>query len=176
MFVGGAERDVARAMPALEAVGKTITHLGPLGSGQVAKAVNQVMIGGMYMGVAEGLVLGLKGGLDPARLVAALSGGSAQSWVLANRSGRMIDDEYPLGFRTALHRKDIGIALELAGEAGLLLPLAMLVSVLEDRLIAAGHGDEDMSVIARAIRELAVTEPTAVPGDLAADAGSPVGK
>ena len=72
--------------------------------------------------------------------------------------------------------QDIGIALELAGEAGLLLPLAMLVSVLEDRLIAAGHGDEDMSVIARAIRELAVTEPTAVPGDLAADAGSPVGK
>ena len=176
MFVGGAEQDVARAMPALEAVGKTITHLGPLGSGQVAKAVNQVMIGGMYMGVAEGLVLGLKAGLDPARLVAALSGGSAQSWVLANRSGRMIDDEYPLGFRTALHRKDIGIALELAGESGLLLPMAMLVSVLEDRLIAAGHGDEDMSVIARAIRELAVTEPTAVPEDLAADAGSPVGK
>jgi 3-hydroxyisobutyrate dehydrogenase len=176
MFVGGAEQDVARAMPALEAVGKTITHLGPLGSGQVAKAVNQVMIGGMYMGVAEGLVLGLKAGLDPARLVAALSGGSAQSWVLANRSGRMIDDEYPLGFRTALHRKDIGIALELAGESGLLLPMAMLVSVLEDRLITAGHGDEDMSVIARAIRELAVTEPTAVPEDLAADAGSPVGK
>jgi len=176
MFVGGAEVDVARAMPVLEAVGKTITHLGPLGSGQVAKAVNQVMIGGMYMGVAEGLVLGLKAGLDPARLVAALSGGSAQSWVLANRSGRMIDDEYPLGFRTALHRKDIGIALELAGEAGLLLPTAMLVSVLEDRLIASGHGDEDMSVIARAIRDLAVTEPAAVPGDVAADAESPVGK
>src|SRR5664280_3830528 len=65
MFVGGAEPDVARARPILEALGKTITHLGPLGSGQAAKAVNQVVISGIYLGVAEGIVLGLKAGLDP---------------------------------------------------------------------------------------------------------------
>jgi 3-hydroxyisobutyrate dehydrogenase-like beta-hydroxyacid dehydrogenase len=76
MFVGGAEPDVARARPILEAMGKTITHLGPLGSGQAAKAVNQVVISGVYLGVAEGIVLGLKAGLDPHRLVEALSGGS----------------------------------------------------------------------------------------------------
>jgi 3-hydroxyisobutyrate dehydrogenase len=159
MFVGGAEADAARARPVLEAVGKTITHLGPLGNGQAAKAVNQVIISGAYLGAAEGLVLGLKAGLDPRQLVAALSGGSAQSWVLGNRSGRMIDDEYPLGFRLALHRKDLGIALEMASETGAMLPLSMLVAALEDRLLAGGHGDEDMSVIARAIRELAEPEP-----------------
>jgi 3-hydroxyisobutyrate dehydrogenase len=158
MFMGGSDEDVARARPVLEAMGKTITHLGPVGNGQAAKAVNQVVIGGAYLGLAEGLILGLSAGLDPQKLVAALSGGSAQSWALTNRSGRMIDDEYPLGFRLALHRKDLGIALELAGEKKVMLPLAMLVAALEDRLMAGGHGDEDMSVIARAIRELAETD------------------
>lgn len=158
MFVGGSDEDVARARPVLEVMGKTITHLGPVGSGQSAKAVNQVVISGAYLSLAEGLILGLKAGLDPERLVAALAGGSAQSWALANRSGRMIDDEYPLGFRLALHRKDLGIALEMAGESGLMLPLAMLVAALEDRLMAAGHGNEDMSVLARAVRELAQTD------------------
>ena len=154
MFVGGAEPDVARARPILEALGKTITHMGPLGNGQAAKAVNQVVIGGVYLGVAEGIVLGLKAGLDLHRLVEALSGGSAQSWVLANRSSRMIDDEYPLGFRLALHRKDLGIALELAEQTGTMMPLAMLAAAMEDRLLAQGHGDQDMSVVARVIREL----------------------
>ena len=161
IFVGGSDSDVARARPVLEAIGRTITHLGPLGNGQAAKAVNQVIICGTYLGVAEGIVLGIRAGLDPGRLVEALAGGAAQSWVLANRSGRMIDDEYPLGFRLALHRKDVGIALELAGETGVMLPAAMLGAALEDRLLDGGHGDEDMSVLARAIREL--SEPVAPP-------------
>jgi 3-hydroxyisobutyrate dehydrogenase len=164
MFVGGAEEDVSRAMPVLEAMGKTITHLGPLGSGQAGKAVNQVIIAGAYLGLAEGLVLGMRAGLDPVRLMAALSGGSAQSWALTNRSSRMIDDEYPLGFKLNLHRKDLGIAMELAGETGVMLPLAMLVATLEDRLIVGGHGDEDLSVLARAIRELADPLPADPPG------------
>ena len=168
MFVGGGEGDVARAQPVLEAMGRTITHLGPLGSGQAAKAVNQVIISGAYLGVAEGIVLGMKAGLDPHRLVEALSGGAAQGWVLANRSGRMIDDEYPLGFRLGLHRKDLGIALEMAGQTGVMLPVAMLAAALEDRLLSTGHGDEDMSVLARAIRDL--SEP--VPAPAAADDGA----
>ncbi len=152
VFVGGAPEDVARAQPVLRAIGKTITHLGPLGSGQAAKAVNQVVISGAYLSVAEGLVLGMRAGLDPHRLVEALSAGAAQSWVLANRSGRVIDDDYPLGFRVALHRKDLGIALQLAGALDLELPVAALTAGLEDALIAASHGDEDMSALARVIR------------------------
>ena len=161
IFVGGSDSDVARARPILEAIGRTITHMGPLGNGQAAKAVNQVIIGGAYLGVAEGIVLGIRAGLDPHLLVEALSGGAAQSWILANRSARMIDDEYPLGFRLALHRKDLGIALEMAGETGVMLPVAMLAAALEDRLLDEGHGDEDMSVLARVIREL--SEPVAPP-------------
>ena len=151
MFVGGDPADVARAMPVLQAMGRTITHLGPLGSGQAAKAVNQVIICGAYLGVAEGIVLGMRAGLNPEQLVAALSGGAAQSWTLANRSARMIEDEYPLGFRLALHRKDLGIALEMARGLDLDLPLAALTAALEDGLLAEGHGDEDMSVLARAV-------------------------
>ena len=159
MFVGGDEAAVIRARPVLEAMGKTITHLGPLGSGQAGKAVNQVIIGAAYLGVAEGMVLGMRAGLDARRLVEALSGGAAQSWVLANRSGRMIDDEYPLGFRLALHRKDLGIALELARGLSVSLPVAAPAS-LEDQLMAEGRGDEDMSVLAHAIRELSNRRPS----------------
>lgn len=151
VFVGGDDADVPRAMPVLQTIGRTVTHLGPLGSGQAAKAVNQVIVCGAYMGVAEGIVLGMRAGLDPAQLVAALSGGAAQSWTLANRSGRMIEDDYPLGFRLALHRKDLGIALEMARGLDLDLPLAGLTAALEDGLLADGHGDDDMSVLARAV-------------------------
>jgi len=153
IFAGGSEADVARAMPVLEAMGKTITHMGPSGSGQAAKAVNQVILAGAYLGAAEGLVLGLRAGLDPSRLVAALSGGSAQSWVLANRSKNMVDDTYPLGFKLSLHRKDLGIAIDLARTLGTEMPLARLTADLEDELVAGGHGSEDMSVLARAIRD-----------------------
>lgn len=154
IFVGGDPADAARARPVLGAMGKTITHLGPVGSGQAVKAVNQVILAGVYLGVAEGIVLALKAGLDVEQTVAALSGGAAQSWVLANRSGRMIADDYPLGFRVDLHRKDLGIALDLASETGTTLPIAALCAAFEIGLIAQGHADEDMSNLARVIREL----------------------
>ncbi len=155
IFVGGASKDVGRARPVLEAMGKTITHVGPVGAGQAVKAVNQVILAGTYLGVAEGIVLAMKAGLDVEQVVGALSGGAAQSWVLANRSGRMIANDYPLGFKVALHRKDLGIALELAAETGAVLPIAALCDQLESGLIGRGHGDEDLSAVARSIRELA---------------------
>ena len=154
ILVGGAPADVERARPVLQAIGRTITHLGPVGAGQATKAVNQVILAGTYLGVAEGLVLALKAGLDPAQVVEALSGGAAQSWVLANRSGRILANEYPLGFKVALHLKDLGIALAVAREAGAVLPVAALAAQLESGLVATGHADDDMSALARAIRSL----------------------
>lgn len=152
IFVGGEAPDVERARPVLEAVGKTITHVGPIGSGQAVKAVNQVILAGTYLGVAEGIVLAMKAGLDVEQVVGALGGGAAQSWVLANRSGRMLANDYPLGFKVTLHRKDLGIALGLAGETGASLPVTELATELEDDLVAGGHGDDDMSALARSIR------------------------
>ena len=154
IMVGGGAGDVARARPVLEAMGRTITHLGPIGSGQATKAVNQVILCGAYLAVAEGIVLALKEGLDPQLVVSALSGGAAQSWVLTNRSGRMIADDYPLGFKVALHRKDLAIALDMARRDGATLPVVALAAQLENGLIAQGHGDEDMSALARAVRRL----------------------
>jgi 3-hydroxyisobutyrate dehydrogenase len=158
IFVGGDPADVERARPILEGMGKTITHLGPLGSGQAAKAVNQVILAGAYLGVAEGIVLAIKAGLDPEQLVGALSGGAARSWVLENRSGRMIKNEYPIGFKVALHHKDMGIGLGLARETGASLPVAALFEQFLTGLIAQGHGDDDTSAVARTIRQLSALE------------------
>jgi 3-hydroxyisobutyrate dehydrogenase len=154
IFVGGDERDVEHARPVLGALGRTITHVGPIGAGQAVKAVNQVILAGAYLGVAEGIVLAIKAGLDVEQVVGALGGGAAQSWVLANRSGRMLDNDYPLGFKISLHRKDLAIALELAAQLGAALPVSALAAQLESGLIAQGHGDDDMSALARAIRGL----------------------
>ena len=158
IFVGGEVADLDRARPLLQAMGTTITHVGPIGAGQAVKAVNQVILAGTYLGVAEGLVLAMKAGLDGEQVVAALSGGAAQSWVLANRSGRMLANDYPLGFKVALHRKDLGIALQLARETGTALPISALCEQLEAGLIGKGHGDDDVSAVARAIRELSGLE------------------
>jgi 3-hydroxyisobutyrate dehydrogenase len=158
IFVGGDAADVERARPILAAMGKTITHVGPIGAGQAVKAVNQVILAGTYLGVAEGIVLAIKAGLDVTQVVDALGGGAAQSWVLANRSGRMLDNEYPLGFKVALHRKDLGIALDLAAQLGATLPVSAFAAQLETGLVAGGHGDDDMSALARSIRMLSALD------------------
>ncbi len=158
IMVGGAGADLERARPVLAAMGKTITHFGPAGSGQAVKAVNQVVISGVYLAVAEGMVLAMKAGLDPEAVVAALGGGVAGSWILANRSAKMVGNAYPLGFKTSLHLKDLGIALELARQLGVVLPVTGLAAQLEAGLVARGYGDEDMSNLARPIRQLSGME------------------
>ena len=153
IMVGGTDDDVARAHPVLATMGTTITHLGAVGAGQWTKAINQVILAGTYIGVAEGMTLGLKAGLDMEKVVGALVGGAAGSWVLANRSGRMIDNDYPLGFKIELHRKDLAIALDLAATTGADLAVASLAATYEDELIANGHGGDDNSALARIVRD-----------------------
>ncbi len=153
-FVGGEVAHVTTAGPALEAFCTSITHLGGPGAGQAAKAVNQVLVAGTYAALAEALVLGEQEGLPMPDLVTALSGGAAQSWVLENRSDNVIRGEYPLGFRVALHLKDLRIALAEAGELGIDLPLTQLIAAQEERLVEAGFGDEDLSNLARVPRGL----------------------
>jgi 3-hydroxyisobutyrate dehydrogenase len=154
IMVGGKTADVQRAMPVLEAMGKTITHVGPIGAGQITKAINQIIIAGTYLSVAEGMVLGMKAGLDMQKVVQAISGGAAGSWVLSNRAVNMVNNDYPLGFRVRLHHKDMRIALEAAKELGVTMPAASLVDQIENGLLGRGYGDEDISAIARIVREL----------------------
>ncbi len=154
IMAGGEAEDLEKVRPVLEAMGKSITLMGPVGSGQMTKAINQIAISGTYLALAEGLTLGLKAGLDLDKVTKAISGGVAGSWILQNRSGNMIKNEYPLGFKTSLHYKDLGIALETAKEMGVAMPLSGLVAQLETSLIAQGFGDEDMSNLARAVRRM----------------------
>jgi len=153
IMVGGKAEDLKKIRPVLEAMGKTITHIGDVGAGQMTKAINQVVVAGTYWSVAEGLAIGLKAGLDMEKVVQAVGGGAAGSWAMTNRSGNMIANRYPLGFKLQLHRKDLVIALQLARDLGVTLPVTALVEQAENGLIGRGHGDEDISVIARSVRE-----------------------
>lgn len=155
IMVGGDAEAFARARPVLAAMGRTITHLGPSGSGQITKAINQIIVAGTYWAVAEGMALGLKAGLDMDQVVQAVGSGAAGSWGLTNRSGNMIANEYPLGFRVRLHQKDLKIALDAAQKLGVALPMAAFVDQAETGLIGRGYGDEDISAIARILREQA---------------------
>lgn len=152
VLVGGCADDLERARPLLEVVGARITHLGPVGAGQKAKAVNQVLVAGSYAAVAEALALAQRLGLPMDTLVAALKDGAAGSWALEHRSANMLASHYPLGFKLALHRKDLAIAIAAARAADLELPVSAQVAALEDALIAQGHGDEDVSALARWFR------------------------
>ena len=134
-------------------MGKTLTHVGPIGAGQITKAINQVIVAGTYWAVAEGMTLGLKAGLDMDKVVQAFGSGAAGSWGLTHRSSNMINNTYPLGFRVRLHRKDLDIALEAARELGVTLPISAYVEQIETGLITRGYGDEDLSAIARSVRE-----------------------
>ena len=153
IMVGGKEEVLERVREVLEPLGQTITFVGPIGSGQVTKAVNQTIIAGTYAAVAEGLAIALAAGVDVEAAHQAVSGGAAGSWVLTNRADNMIRNTYPLGFRTRLHRKDLGIALETARALGVPIPVAAYVEQLETGLVGRGLGDEDVSNIARVVRE-----------------------
>ena len=153
IMVGGEPADFDEALPILDIMGKTVTHVGPIGAGQITKAINQIIISGTYLSVAEGLTLGMKAGLDMEKVIAAISGGAASSWVLHNRGINVVNNTYPLGFRVKLHHKDLKIALETANELEVTMPATALVAQIENGLIARGYADDDVSAIGRSIRE-----------------------
>jgi 3-hydroxyisobutyrate dehydrogenase len=165
IMIGGDEAVLERVRPALEVLGTTLTRVGDVGAGQLCKAVNQVVIAGTYAAVAEGLSLAMASGIDPEATLRAIAGGAAGSWGLTHRGPNMLAGRYPLGFRTRLHRKDLGIALDAAREQGIPLPLAAWVEQLETELIRRGFGDEDVSNLARLAREAAGIDPLPGPVD-----------
>ncbi len=165
IMIGGDAATLERVRPALEVLGSTLTRVGGVGAGQLCKAVNQVVIAGTYAAVAEGLALAMAGGIDPEATLRAISGGAAGSWGLTHRGPNMLAGRYPLGFRTRLHRKDLGIALDAARERGIPLPLAAWVEQRETELVRRGFGDEDVSNLARLAREAAGIDPLPGPDD-----------
>jgi 3-hydroxyisobutyrate dehydrogenase len=150
MMVGGDEAVLQRARPALAAIAKTIVRVGPTGSGQACKAVNQLMIAGIYESVAEALAFGESVGLDMERVIEVLSGGAASNWVLSNRGRSMIAQSFPLGFKVALHHKDLEICRRIAESTdGAWLPVAERMLENYRLLMEQGYGDEDVSAVYR---------------------------
>ncbi len=153
IMVGGDEAAFKKAEPIFQTMGKTIIHIGAIGAGQMTKAINQIVIAGVYQSVAEGMVLGMKAGLDMEKVIKVVGGGAAGSWVMDNRADFMVANNYPLGFKVQLHRKDLGIALDAARQLGVPMPVAAYIEQIENGLIVRGHGDEDVSALARSTRE-----------------------
>ena len=153
VLCGGDVSDLERARPVLEVIGGSIHHFGAVGSGQQVKAINQVLVAGSYAAVAEAIALGQHLELPMPAVVEALRHGAAGSWALAHRSSAMLNDHYPLGFKLALHHKDLSIALEAARHAGLHLPITQAVQKQEQALMQAGFGDSDVSVLRRSLPE-----------------------
>ncbi|HWK26371.1 MAG TPA: 2-hydroxy-3-oxopropionate reductase [Solirubrobacter sp.] len=148
IMVGGSEQAVERARPLFDVLGKATTYVGPPGAGQVTKAANQVVVALTIQAVAEALLLARASGVDPARVREALLGGFAQSKVLEAHGQRMLDGAFDPGFRAALHRKDLGIALQSAREQHVPLLATAQAAELFNALIAQGDGDRDHSALA----------------------------
>ena len=127
VMVGGTSGDFERGAPVMDCYAKAITHIGPVGAGQLAKMVNQICIAGVVQGLAEGLHFAKKAGLDPAVVIESISKGAAQSWQMENRWQTMVNDEFDFGFAVDWMRKDLAITLDEAKRNGATLELTQLV-------------------------------------------------
>jgi 2-hydroxy-3-oxopropionate reductase len=162
IMVGGSEEDFAAAKPVLDAVGKTIVHVGPHGAGQVVKAANQLVVGGIYGLVAEAIVLLEASGVDAATGLDVLAGGLAGSRILELKRQSMVDRQFAPGFRIDLHHKDMGIALAAARQADVALPLTGLVAQLVAAGRAMGYGSLDHSALLKVVEQLSGRVPAEV--------------
>jgi 2-hydroxy-3-oxopropionate reductase len=154
IMVGGEAADFAAALPMLQAVGKTIVHVGPAGAGQTVKAANQLVVAGNIELLAEALVFLEAYGVDTAAAVRVLGGGLAGSTVLDRKAQGMLAREFTPGFRLELHHKDLGIVQAAAREAGVVIPLGSVVSQLVAALVARGDGGLDHSGLFKLVAEL----------------------
>lgn len=149
IMVGGNEQAFERAKPVLQAMGKAVTYFGASGSGQAAKATNQIMCAGVIQAVAEAMAFAKSEDLPLDRLIDTLGKGAGSSWYFVNRAPNILRDSYPPGFRVRLHEKDLKICREMAARHGVQLPLIEMTLVHYRRLIEQGHGDEDISTLFR---------------------------
>lgn len=159
IMCGGEAADFDRAQPVLTALGKRIALMGPVGAGQATKAVNQIAVAGAAQAVTEALAFAQAEGLPLDKVIETLGGGAAGSWFLARRGPTMVKGEFPLGFKVALHQKDLGIVQAMAAARGVRLPVVEMTRIHYDRLIEQGFGEEDISALFRLKRELFKTPP-----------------
>jgi 3-hydroxyisobutyrate dehydrogenase-like beta-hydroxyacid dehydrogenase len=152
VMCGGSERAFATAEPVIRAYGRTVTHMGEAGAGQLAKMVNQICIAGLVQGLAEGLNFAQRAGLDTDKLLATLAKGAAQSWQMENRWTTMAQDKFDFGFAVDWMRKDLGICLAEARRNGAALPITAAVDQLYRLVQMKGGGRWDTSSLITNLR------------------------
>lgn len=149
IMCGGAQADLEKVQPIMEAYAARIVHVGASGHGQLCKAVNQICIAGVLQGLSEGVHFAQKAGLDIDKILDAISGGAAQSWQMENRTQTMEKDEFEFGFAVDWMRKDLRIALAQAREIDARLPLTALVDQFYADVQDMGGGRWDTSSLLR---------------------------
>ena len=155
IMVGGPEEVLKQVLPIFEVVGKTITHVGEAGAGQIAKAANQIMVAAQMVAMSELLILAKKSGADPERVVKAIQGGAAQCWTLDVKPERLFAGNREPGFKAYMQEKDLKIVVDTAREYGAPLPSASLHTQLYGAMLQMGMENLDNSAVIGVIERLA---------------------
>lgn len=149
MMIGGEELVLDRAQPVLQSIAKCVSHLGPNGAGQACKAVNQIMAAGINQAVCEALAFAEAQNLELHKVIDVVKGGAAGNWFLDHRGHTMADHEYTVGFKLALHHKDLAICQQMAQATGATIPISSTTLADYEQLMHQGHGDNDISGLFR---------------------------
>ena len=153
VMCGGDQAPFDEAKPVMDSYAQAVTLLGPVGSGQLCKMVNQICIAGLVQGLAEGINFGTKAGLDMKKVIDVISKGAAQSWQMDNRAQTMIDDEFEFGFAVDWMRKDLGICFQESKNNGARLPVTALVDQFYAGVQAKGGNRWDTSSLLRMLTQ-----------------------
>jgi 3-hydroxyisobutyrate dehydrogenase-like beta-hydroxyacid dehydrogenase len=155
IMVGGDAAAFANVQPVLAHYGRAVTLMGPAGSGQLTKMVNQICIAGLVQGLSEGLAFAQRAGIDPLLVLEVIGKGAAQSWQMDNRGKTMVEDKFEFGFAVDWMRKDLSICLDEARRNGARLPVTALVDQFYAAVQARGGGRWDTSSLIRLLRDSA---------------------
>ena len=155
IMVGGPAEALEKVLPVFQAMGKTVTHVGEAGAGQVAKAANQIMVAAQMVAMGELLIFSQKAGVDPQKVVEAIKGGAAQCWTLDVKPPRLFAGNRTPGFKAYMQAKDLNIILETAREYGIPLPSAAVDAQLYNAMLQNGMGELDNSAVIGMIEKLA---------------------
>jgi len=154
IMAGGANDDIARAMPMFEAMGSTITHVGGIGAGQTVKIVNQILVAVNQLAVSEALLMAQAADVDLNKALSAVENGAAGSWMLSNRAPQMIERDWEPGFTIDLQQKDLRLVLEAADDRGVPLPGTALVFQMYRALQQQGLGGEGNHALVKALEKM----------------------
>ncbi len=155
VMAGGEPRDFERALPVFNALGKTITHMGPIGAGGFTKLANQIIVAINLTAIGEALVFGAKAGVDPEKMVRALAGGLAGSKCLDQKAGKILSGDFAPGFKIDLHLKDLNLIHDAARSIGVPIPVAAVVEQFFAAARVRGRGGMDHSGVITFFEELA---------------------